>query len=74
MDNLNSALGTWNGKLAEIWQLLSTTPEEFKGGAVWRVIQGINGALQAIGCALLVLFFVMGIVKTCGSFTDVKLF
>ena len=72
MDNLNSALGTWNGKLAEIWQLLSTTPEEFKGGGVWTIIQGINGALQAIGCALLVLFFVMGIVKTCGSFTELK--
>ena len=72
IDNLNSALGTWNGKLAEIWQLLSTTPEEFKGGGVWTVIQGINGALQAIGCALLVLFFVMGIVKTCSSFTELK--
>ncbi len=72
VDNLNSALGTWNGKLAEIWQLLSTTPEEFKGGGVWTVIQGINGALQAIGCALLVLFFVMGIVKTCSSFTELK--
>ena len=72
MDNLNSALGNWNGKLAEIWQLLSTTLEEFKGGGVWTVIQGINGALQAIGCALLVLFFVMGIVKTCSSFTELK--
>ena len=72
VDNLNSALGTWNGKLAEIWQLVSTTPEEFKGGGVWTVIQGINGALQAIGCALLVLFFVMGIVKTCSSFTELK--
>ena len=72
VDNLNSALGTWNGKLAEIWQLLSTTPENFKGGGVWTVIQGINGALQAIGCALLVLFFVMGIVKTCSSFTELK--
>ena len=72
MDNLNSALGTWNGKLAEIWQLLSTTPENFKGGAVWTVMQDINGALQAIGCALLVLFFVMGIVKTCSSFTELK--
>ncbi len=72
VDNLNSALGTWNGKLAEIWQLISTTPEEFKGGGVWTVIQGINGALQAIGCALLVLFFVMGVVKTCGSFTELK--
>ena len=72
VDNLNSALGTWNGKLAEIWQLLSTTPENFKGGGVWTVIEGINGALQAIGCALLVLFFVMGIVKTCSSFTELK--
>ena len=74
VDNLNSALGTWNGKLAEIWTLLSTSPENFKGGAVWSVMRDINGALQAIGCALLVLFFVMGVVKTCGSFTEVKLF
>ncbi len=28
--------------------------------------------LQAIGYALLVLFFVVGVVKTCGSFTEVK--
>ena len=72
MDNLNSALGTWNGKLAEIWTLLSISPENFKGGAVWSVMRDINGALQAIGCALLVLFFVMGIVKTCSSFTELK--
>lgn len=70
VDNLNSALETWNGKLTEIWQLISTTPEEFKGGGVWNVIVNINGALQAIGYALLVLFFVMGVVKTCGSFTE----
>ena len=72
VDNLNSALETWNGKLMEIWQLISTTPEEFKGGGVWDVIVNINGALQAIGYALLVLFFVMGVVKTCGSFTELK--
>ena len=72
VDNLNAALETWNSKLAEIWTLVSTTPENFKGGAVWTVITGINGALQAIGCALLVLFFVMGIVKTCSSFTELK--
>ena len=72
VDNLNSALETWNGKLTEIWQLISTTPEEFKGGGVWNVIVNINGALQAIGYALLVLFFVMGVVKTCGSFVEVK--
>ena len=36
------------------------------------MIVQIHGALQAIGYALLVLFFVVGVVKTCGSFTEVK--
>ena len=36
------------------------------------MIVNINGAVQAIGLALLVLFFVVGVVKTCGSFTEVK--
>ena len=69
VDNLNSALQTWNGKMTEIWSLVSTSPENFKGGGIWRVIVNINEALQAIGCALLVLFFVMGVIKTFGSFT-----
>lgn len=30
VDNLNSALGTWNDKLAEIWTLVSTTPERIE--------------------------------------------
>lgn len=72
MDNLNSALEIWNGKLAEIWTLLSTSPEIFRGGGVWSVILNINDALKAIGYALVVLFFVVGVVKTCGSFTDVN--
>lgn len=37
-----------------------------------RIILNIHGALQAIGYALLVLFFVVGVVKTCGSLTEVK--
>ena len=72
VDNLNSALEMWNGRLAEIWQLITTSPENFKGGGIWNVIVGINGGLKAVGYALLVLFFVMGVVKTCGSFTEMK--
>ena len=72
VDNLNSALQTWNDKLAEIWTLISTTPEEFKGGGIWDVILNIHDAVKAIGYALLVLFFVAGVVKTCGSFTELK--
>lgn len=72
VQNLENALETWNGKLSEIWQLLTTSPQEFKGGSIWSVMVNINGAVQAIGLALLVLFFVVGVVRTCGSFTDVK--
>ena len=72
MDNLNSALTTWNNKLAELWTLISTSPESFKGGGIWEVIQNINGALQAVGYGLLVLFFAAGVVKTCGSFAELK--
>ena len=72
VQNLENALETWNSKLSEIWQLLTTSPQEFKGGNIWSVMVNINGAVQAIGLALLVLFFVVGVVRTCGSFTDVK--
>ena len=72
VQNLENALETWNEKLAEIWQLITQSPESFKGGTIWNVIVNIHGAVQAIGLALLVLFFVVGVVKTCGSFTEVK--
>lgn len=70
--NLQNALDTWNGKLNEIWTLVTQSPEQFKGGGIWNVIVNINGAVQAIGLALLVVFFLIGVVKTCGSFAEVK--
>ena len=72
VQNLQNALETWNSKLSEIWTLITQTPETFKGGAIWNVIINIHGAVQAIGLALLVLFFVVGVMKTCGSFAEVK--
>ena len=72
VQNLENALEVWNGKLSEIWQLITQSPQDFKGGAIWSVVVNIHGGLQAIGYALLVLFFVVGVVKTCGSFVEVK--
>lgn len=72
MQNLNSALETWGEKLSEIWTLLTQNPETFKGGQIWNVMTNINDALKAVGYGLLVLFFAAGIIKTCGSFTDMK--
>lgn len=72
VQNLQNALGTWNDKLSEIWLLITQSPEEFKDGTIWNVITNIHGALQAIGYSLLVLFFVVGVMKTCGSFAEIK--
>ncbi len=72
VQNLQNALDTWNSKLAEIWSLVTTTPETFKGGAIWNVIKSIYNSMQGIGLGLLVLFFLVGMIKTCGSFDEVK--
>ena len=72
VQNLQNALDTWNDKLAEVWQLMTMSPENFKGGGIWNVILNINGAMQAIGLALLVLFFLAGVVQTSANLTDVK--
>ena len=68
--NLQSAFNTWNDKLTEIWSLVTTSPQDFRGGAIWTTITGINEALKAIGYGLLVLFFAMSIFQTAASFRD----
>lgn len=72
IDFLRNAIETWNEKLAEIWILLTQSPQEFKGGGIWRVIENVHSGLVAIGLALLVLFFVIGMTKTCISYSEVK--
>lgn len=72
VQNLQNALDTWNEKLAEIWQIITQSPQDFKGGAIWNAITDIHGTVQAIGLALLVLFFVVGVMRTCGSFAEMK--
>ena len=72
VQNLQNTLGTWNEQLAEIWNLLTQSPDKFKGGDIWQVILNIHGALQAIGIALLVLFFLVGVVRTCGTVAELK--
>ena len=72
VQNLQNALDTWNKYLSEIWQLITQSPEQFKGGSIWSVIVNIHDAVRAIGLALLVLFFVVGVMRTCGSFAEVK--
>lgn len=72
VQNLQDALSTWNEKMAEVWKLLTMSPENFKDGSIWKVILNINGAVQAIGLALLVLFFLAGVVKTSANLGEIK--
>lgn len=70
--NLENALATWNEKLAEQWQLVTQTPETFKGGQIWGVIVNIHSALVGVGYGLLVLFFAMGVFSTAASFRELQ--
>lgn len=72
VQNLQNALDTWNKYLTEIWQLIAQSPAEFKGGAIWSVILNIHDAIRAVGLALLVLFFLVGVMRTCGSFAEMR--
>lgn len=72
ISHLQNAINVWNNKLSEIFSLITTSPETFKGGEIWKVILSINESVKAIGLALLVLFFLIGVMKTCASFSEIK--
>lgn len=38
VQNLENALEVWNDKLSEIWQLITQSPQTFKGGSIWSII------------------------------------
>ncbi|MBS6861150.1 MAG: hypothetical protein KH202_09500 [Clostridiales bacterium] len=70
--NLERAIATWNDRLAELWQLITQTPETFKGGAIWGVVVNIHSALVGIGYGLLVLFFAIGVFSSAASFKELQ--
>ena len=72
VQNIQSALGAWNGKLAELWSLLTQSPETFKGGDIWNIINTLAGAMQGIGYGLLVLFFAMGVFQSAAGFKEMQ--
>lgn len=49
VQNLENALETWNDKLSEIWQLLTTTPQDFKGGSIWNVMEQLTEQFRQSG-------------------------
>ena len=65
VQNLENALKTWNDKLSEIWQLITQSPEQFKGGTIWNVIVNIHGAVT-YGLELMMALFkiVQGVIST----------
>ena len=72
VQNLSRALEVWNGKLEEIYALILQSPEEFRGGVIWNTVCRIQGSMQAIGYALLVLFFVAGIMRNSATLTELR--
>ncbi|MBQ4240302.1 MAG: hypothetical protein II672_04255 [Oscillospiraceae bacterium] len=72
LQNISKALQIWNEKLAEILELLYMPLQNFRNGVIWNVILTVHSSLQAVGFALLVLFFQLGILNTSGSHAELK--
>ncbi len=72
VENLLNAFATWNEKLAELWSLVTTDPQTFKGGAVWAVMRTIHSSMVGIGYGLLVLFFAIALFKNTSNFHELK--
>ncbi len=72
LENLLKALATWTEKMQEIWTLLTTSPQEFRGGTIWSIIANIHGGMKSIVYALLDLFFVIGVARTTTNFSELK--
>jgi hypothetical protein len=69
---LQKALGTWSFFLRSIWGLLTTSPADFKGGAIWEIMVNIHDGIKGIAYGLLVLFFVVGVARTTTNFSEIK--
>ena len=72
LELIQAALSVWSEKLSEIYTLLTVTPENFRGGSIWSVISGIHDGLHALAYALLVLFFLTGVMRSASSLTEIK--
>lgn len=72
INSLENALSVWNEKLTELFSLLTTTPENFRGGGIWAIILNIFNAMSGVGLALVMLCWCVGVVKTVGSFTELR--
>lgn len=72
MSQLNHALEYLSQTMTDIIALLTTSPQDFRGGGIWPVIQTLHGTMQAVAYALMVLFFCFGIFKTAANVAELK--
>lgn len=70
VDMLQGALAFWERIFTSIFSILIVSPEEFMGGTIWTLVDGILSTLQATGAVLLVIFFFYGVLKSSISFRD----
>lgn len=69
---LEDGVKFWGEMLSEIWDLLGVAPKNFKGGAIWGVMVNINDGIKYIAYSLLVIFFGVGLIKTCMNLEELK--
>lgn len=59
----------YNNIMSLVLDLISSNPQNFKGGNLWSVVVSINPIFVSVGCSLVVVFFIAGF---CMESVDVK--
>lgn len=68
-DLLVAVFETWNSLVDVVFGLLIASPETFKDGGPWQIIEELNPIFVSVGSSLVVIFFVIGF---CSESIDVR--
>lgn len=71
VDLLQDALDIWNEYYTKIITVLTTSPESLYS-SVWNAMKTVNNYLSAIGVALVVIFFYIGLTKNVIRLEELK--
>ena len=69
---LENGLAAWNDKLSEVFKLLSTSPDEFRDGAIWKTMTSVFDGIIGVGLALVLLCWCIGVIKNVASLYELK--
>lgn len=72
IEHLEDAVSTWNTKLAEAIDLITTSPVDFREGTIYNIMEDIHTVMVGIAIPILIICFFIGIFRVSSNITEMK--